>query len=169
MRATICLPEPVRNILLKWSRSTKSPRRLIERATIVLACADQPKKSNAAIGRDLDLDRHTIIKWRNRFAAALERWGDAAIAGKPHEIAARIVGELADAPRSGRPAEFSAEQVVQIIAVACELHPDDSGRPISHWTGREVADEAMQRGIVATISIRHTSRLLKKMRSGRTS
>lgn len=37
-----------------------------------------------------------------------------------------------------------------------------AGRPISQWTGREIADELVARGIVEQISPRHASYLLKK-------
>jgi hypothetical protein len=47
------------------------------------------------------------------------------------------------------------------VALACEA-PERAGRPISQWTGREVADEIMRRRIVETISPRHAERLLKK-------
>jgi hypothetical protein len=46
-----------------------------------------------------------------------------------------------------------------MVAMACEA---PSERPISHWTGREIADEVMRRGIVKQISPRHAARLLKK-------
>ena len=39
------------------------------------------------------------------------------------------------------------------MAVACEP-PGDSGRPLSQWTPRELAEEAVQRGIVPSISAR---------------
>jgi hypothetical protein len=68
-----------------------------------------------------------------------------------------------DAPRPGAPATFSAEQWCQIIALACEP-PEASGRPISHWTPRELADEACKRGIVERISERHVGRFLKSGR-----
>ncbi len=58
---------------------------------------------------------------------------------------------LADAYRSGMPAKFSAEVVVQIIALACEL-PSDSGLPLSHWTPESLATEAVKRGFVESIS-----------------
>ena len=74
---------------------------------------------------------------------------------------------LTDAPRSGAPARITAEQVCQIVALACEA-PGQSGRPISQWTGREVADEVVARGIVPAISPRHAGRLLKKGTSSRT-
>ena len=47
------------------------------------------------------------------------------------------------------------------MALACEA-PEKSGRPISQWTGREIADEIISQGIVETISPRHAQRLLKK-------
>jgi len=39
---------------------------------------------------------------------------------------------------------------------------------MSQWTGREVADEIKQRGIVGQISPRHAARLLKRGISNRT-
>jgi putative transposase len=47
--------------------------------------------------------------------------------------------------------------------VACE-DPAASGRPISHWTPREVAEEVRKRGIVETISTRSVGRFLKSGR-----
>jgi len=42
---------------------------------------------------------------------------------------------------------------------ACEK-PENYGRPISHWTPRELADEVGKLGIVTSISPRHVGRLL---------
>jgi hypothetical protein len=47
--------------------------------------------------------------------------------------------------------------------MACE-EPEDSQRPISHWTAREVADEAIKRGIVDNISPRSAGRFFKRGR-----
>ena len=74
---------------------------------------------------------------------------------------------LTDAPRSGAPARIGSEQICQIVALACAV-PGASGRPISQWTGREVADEVVARGILPAISPRHAARLLKKGASSRT-
>jgi hypothetical protein len=62
---------------------------------------------------------------------------------------------------------LTADQICQIEQLACEK-PERSGRPISQWTGREIADELVKRGIVDHISARHASRLLKKGVSSRT-
>ncbi len=45
--------------------------------------------------------------------------------------------------------------------MACEK-PEGYGRPISHWTARELADEMVQQGIVETISPRHVGQLLEE-------
>jgi putative transposase len=71
-----------------------------------------------------------------------------------------MVGALADHPRAGTPATCTAEQIVQIVAVACE-DPADSGRPVSHWTPREVAEEVRKRGLMETISTRRVGRFLQ--------
>jgi len=66
-----------------------------------------------------------------------------------------------DAPRPGTPATYSAEDACAILALACE-DPCDSGRAITHWTQRELAAEAIKRGIIPAISQRSVGRILKK-------
>jgi homeodomain-containing protein len=72
-----------------------------------------------------------------------------------------VEDRLTDTPRPGRPAAIRAEQVCRIIQVACEA-PGRSGRPISQWSNREIADEIVRRGIVATIAPRHAARLVNR-------
>jgi hypothetical protein len=62
---------------------------------------------------------------------------------------------------------LTADQLCQIEQMACEA-PETAGRPISQWTGRELADEMVARGIVVSISPRHAARLLKKGACSRT-
>ncbi len=52
-------------------------------------------------------------------------------------------------------------QITQIVALACEP-PEDSERPISHWTTRELADEAQKRSIVDFISAGAVGHLLRE-------
>ncbi|MHB8577374.1 MAG: hypothetical protein ACYDCQ_18845 [Dehalococcoidia bacterium] len=65
-----------------------------------------------------------------------------------------------------RRARFTAEEVCQLLALACEP-PREADRPISQWSGRELADEAISRGIVTTLSARHAARLLNRGICGR--
>jgi putative transposase len=71
---------------------------------------------------------------------------------------------LADAPRSGAPLSFTAEQIVQIVNLAC-TPPPQVGRPVDAWTPRELADEAVKQGIVTAISARSVGRFLKRGRT----
>ncbi len=72
-----------------------------------------------------------------------------------------MVERLQDAERPGAPATFSLEQILQLFAIACK-NPQTYGRPISHWTPRELALEMVKQGIVKTISPRHIGRLLEE-------
>lgn len=62
------------------------------------------------------------------------------------ELAALIEAALSDAPRPGTLDTFTTEQLIQVVAVACE-DPRESEREISHWTPRELAEEVIQRQI----------------------
>jgi putative transposase len=115
------------------------------RAAIVLLIAEG--KSHRKIAHQLNVSRDMVRKWHHR-------WLDSA--GREN-----TAKRLADAERLGAPPTFSPEQLTHLYAIACE-DPEKSGRPISQWTARELADELMKRGIVTSISVRHTARLLKE-------
>ena len=55
-----------------------------------------------------------------------------------------------DHGRAGR-GVFPPAQVAEVKALACEL-PAEQGVPLSRWSSAELAIEAVQRGIVATIA-----------------
>jgi len=67
---------------------------------------------------------------------------------------------LTDEQHPGAPSPFTFEQYMQIMAIACET-PAETDRPVSAWTPRELADEAVKRGIVPKISPRMVERFLK--------
>jgi transposase len=125
------------------TRVHTTPQQYSFRAHILLLLADGHTAPEVA--RRLGTSRRTVRLWRRHWLERPER---------------SVAERLQDAPRPGAPATFSAEQWCQIIAVAC-APPEASGRPISHWTPRELADEARKRGIVETISARHVGRFLK--------
>ena len=156
------LPARPRACLEQMARRQTSPQRLVRRAKILLAL--ETGANQCHVTRQMRLNRGTVHTWRQRWLALaptleqLEANGDSDKA-----LTTIIVEALADRPRSGTPATFTAEQIVQIIAVACE-EPADSGRPVSHWTPREVAEEVRKRGIVETISTRSVGRFLKSGR-----
>lgn len=138
--------------LEKLIKRHKVDQQIVLRARIVLAAAEG--KSNCQIARELQVSRQMVRLWR-------ERW----LQLQPIPLTELSVEErLEDLPRPGAPARITAAQRCQIEALACEK-PEDSARPISQWTGREIADEVISRGIVEQISARHAERLLKRGRS----
>lgn len=148
------LREEERAALLQVTKRRKSGQQLVLRAQIVLGASEG--KSNVTVAQELSVSVETVRLWRDRWVA----WQDI-------DLKDRGVEErLADAPRPGAPARISAEQHCQMELLACEA-PSQSGRPISQWSGREIAQEMIQRGIVDHISRRHAARLLKKGASNR--
>lgn len=156
----VTLSERQRALLERWRRNkANTPARLVERCRIILMSAEGV--SNEEQGRRLGVDRQRVRRWRTRWVKNGERLAEAEREGASDKDLGRLLQELlSDEPRPGGPPTFSAEQLTQIIAVACEA-PEDSGHPVTHWTPRELADEVIKRGIVDTISPRHVDRLLK--------
>ncbi len=157
--AAIRVSPAQQDVLQRIQRQQTADQRLVRRAALILALAAQP--CIEAVARRLGLTRVTVRAWRDRWLEATEALKRAEQERTPQQLRKLVELILDDAPRPGKPATFSPEQIVQIIAVACEP-PEQSGRPISHWTSRELADEVQKRGIVATISPRSVGRCLKR-------
>lgn len=120
--------------------------------------------NNEQVSRLLGVTDDTVRTWRRRWADRAEAVLAAEAEGDDPALEAIIAGVLADEPRPGTPATFTPEQWCQIMAVACEP-PEASGRPIDRWTPRELAAEAIKRGVVARISATSVDRFLKGGRS----
>ncbi len=127
-------------------RAHKTSQQIALRARIILLLATGLDAHEVA--RRLETTRPTVRLWRRHWFERIE---------------APVIERLQDDPRPGTPQIFTAEQWCQIMALACES-PELSERPISHWTPRELADEAIKRGIVKKISVRHVGRFLKSGR-----
>lgn len=120
------------------------PQHIALRARIILLA--DAGRNHHQIARELNITRDTAYFWRQRWLALACRQ-------------ASVLERLQDAERPGTPATFTPEQQTALFALACE-DPANSGRPISQWTARELADEMMKRQIVPRISERHVGRLL---------
>jgi transposase len=143
----LSLTEVERNELGHLVRRHSTSQQIALRGRIILAA--DVGKNNSHIARELDVSVETVRAWRKRWLALQS------IALADLSVQAR----LSDVPRPGRRSQISAEQLCQMLAMACEQPKE---RPISQWTGRELADEVMRRGIILQISPRHAARLLKK-------
>jgi transposase len=126
----IILTAEERQQLSVRAQAARAAYRDVIRAQIVLAAADG--ESNAHIAADLGCHVDTVRKWRRRYCAGR-------------------LGGLADRPRSGRPRQFSAVQVAEVKALACEL-PAASNTPLARWSCPDLAVEAIRRGVVSSLS-----------------
>src|SRR5947209_4034116 len=151
-RATaVLLSETEQDGLLQITKRHRSEQQVVLRARIVLAAAQG--HSNVQIARELGINVDTVRLWRDRWVG---------LQGIDLETLS-LLERLHDAPRPGVKPKFGSEQRCQMAALACEA-PSKAGRPISQWTGREIADELKAQGIVEQISPRHAARLLKSQR-----
>ncbi|MGW1659268.1 IS630 family transposase [Streptomyces atratus] len=108
----------------------KTEYRLRMRAQVVLHAARG--RSNARIARETRLHLDTVRTWRGRFAE--------------HGLSG-----LSDRERTGRPPMFTALQVAETKALACQL-PAETGTPLARWSCPELAREVVARAIAGSIS-----------------
>lgn len=119
-----------RERLKKMTYGHKAPHQSRMRPHVVLHGA--LGRSNARIARETGLRVDTVRTWRGRFA-------EEGLSG------------LADRRRPGRPPSFTALQAAKVKALACRF-PAQTGVPLSRWSCRELASEAVQRGIAPSVS-----------------
>jgi transposase len=147
--ASVSLTKEAKSELESLVKRHKVGQQVALRGRVVLACGEG--KSNRAIAKAEGVTIKLVSRWRQRWLT---------LAPIPFSELS-VADRLEDLPRSGAPARITADQVCQIVALACEK-PSESARPISQWTGREIADEVKKRNIVEQISPRHAGRLLKR-------
>lgn len=155
------LSQRQRAILEQIVRRAQSAQCMVMRSKIILLAADGLR--NQYIADDLAVHIQTVRRWRNRWADAVDHLGAIEMEADDKLLSTHIGDVLSDEPRSGTPSTFTPEQICQIVALACEP-PEESGRPVTHWTHRELADEAITRQIVDRISPRSVGRFLKGRR-----
>jgi putative transposase len=156
--AKIIITERQQDVLQTMTRSSTCPQATAQRARMILLAFE--RLDNEPIADRIGCERHAVGIWRRRWAAAFQRLVLIECCEKKSALPRAIEELLSDLPRSGCPGKFTPEQVTQLLAVACEP-PEESGRPVTHWTPRELADEVKKRGIVESISPRHVGRFLK--------
>ena len=136
----ISLTASQRHRLKKMAYGHKTPYQARVRAQVVLHAARG--RSNARIARETGLHLDTVRTWRGRFAE-------------------RGLPGLSDRKRSGRPPSFTALQVAEVKALACQL-PAETGTPLSRWSCPELAREVVARGIAGSISASTVRRWVKQ-------
>jgi transposase len=145
-------------VLQELSRSRTVAKGIVQRALILVLGVQGLRNEQIAV--EVRLIRRQVGLWRRRWR---DSWDSLCVweCTEPHRLREAILEVLSDAPRPGSPGKITAEQVAQILAVACES-PKLSGRPITRWTHRELRDEVVKRKIVESISVAQVGRYLKQ-------
>ena len=103
--------------LLSVANSRSLPHGLVQRARIVLACAQG--EANTSIARRMRLSNATFGKWRKRYRM-------------------QGIEGLHDELRPGRPRTHDDERVAEIINAALQTKPPDGS---THWSVRTMAGQ----------------------------
>jgi transposase len=146
--AKVTITERQQRVLEELSRSRTEALMISQRASIILLAFAGHR--NEKISIEVGLERKQVGLWRRRWRDSWEALTRLECL-EPLRLREAVRETLRDAPRSGAPGIFTAEQITQILAVACEP-PSQSGRPITHWTQRELREEVIKRRIVNEIS-----------------
>lgn len=157
--ARVTITEQQQTILTEFAKARTEEVALAQRSRIILLAF--AKHSNEQISSEVNLNPDQVGRWRKRWQIAWDSLIQVECGGKPHELRNAIKKVLADLPRSGRPRRIDTTQQTKMISLACE-NPEDSGRPISNWTGWELAEELKSRSIIDSISPRWVTELLRR-------
>ena len=156
--ARISLSEKQLEILQKITRSTTASQRLVQRTCVILLAFE--RRRNEEIADEVKLHRRQVGLWRRRWKESFDALVSIECREAHAKLCRAIENVLSDAPRGGAYGKFTAEQITLIMAIACEP-PELSGRPVAEWTHAELADEAVKRGIVCSISASQVGRYLR--------
>ena len=159
--AKVNISEKQMEILESLTNSPTTSVCISQRANIILLAYQ--KKLNTEITEIVKLNPQQVGRWRKRWKAAEDNLINTECTQPIAKLRSAIEKLLSDKHRSGRKSRFTTEQQASIIAIACE-DPEESERPISIWTQREIADEAIKRKIVDTISPNRVRAFLKYSR-----
>lgn len=155
--AKVVITERQQAVLTKFSRSKTVAFRLRQRAQIILLAFEG--KRNEEIEPLVSLGRDQVGLWRRRWQATFERLTIIEGLEEPPQLTKAIDKVLRDDQRTGAPPIFTPEQLTMIFAIACEA-VEESGRPVARWTQKEIIEEAVNRGIIKSMSTSQLSALL---------
>lgn len=147
-------------VLQSLSKRNTLAQCVIQRARMILLAFEG--MTNMQIAALIGCERRCPGRWRRRWQ---DSW-EALLAIEMNETHAAfenaIINTLRDAHRTGAPSKFSAQDIVQLVSIACE-DPRDSDRPIEDWTHRELADEMQKRSVVESISASRVGAILREV------
>lgn len=148
----VILGERCRAVLESELRRHSCPQQLALRIRIILGLAEGT--SQARLAKHLGAHVDTIRLWRTRWLEVQDALF--ALEDDPKRLSEGLEKVFADQPRPGTPPTFKPEQVAEIMALACQK-PEHQVR----WTWKALAEAAVERNIVSSISRQSVGRFLK--------
>jgi hypothetical protein len=154
-----------RKILDRWKQGRKCSCGLSERAQIILHWSSEIGPGASA--KLLGVNVQRVLRWRERWYRASKDWKPLQEQWTHCILRNKMEACFADAPRSGAPTTFTAQEVCKIFSIACQP-PKDLNVPVSHWSASDLRREVLKQGVVKSISSRTISRFLKRLTSSPT-
>lgn len=160
--AKVTITERQKDLLEEIVSSRIAAVRLVQRAKIILLAFE--KRNNEEISDIVGLNPLQVGQWRKRWKAEWDRLIQVECTESKATQRREIETVLSDRPGRGRKPSFSSEQQAAVVAIACENPDEESERPISHMSHREIAEEAQKRGIAESIAPSTVGTFLKSGR-----
>ena len=157
----IVVTERQKATLERIASMTTTQYRYRQRVQVVLNALTE--KPNTMIAKKMGVTRAFVQRWLTRWSFAKNELTTLDTEEKEHKYLTGVLKIFTDEARAGAPAKFTAEEVCNVIAIACES-PEESGYPVSHWSRILIVQEAIKRKIVKTISKTQVGRFLKSGR-----
>jgi transposase len=154
------LSEGIKKIFKKIANSQTKPMNQVTRAKAILLASEG--KSNKEIEEEIPLSQDKVSKWRCRYIENAE-YLKTVEQSKPKELENAVIELLKDIQRPGAPCNFTEEQIIRILEIACR-NPVEFGYESSHWSLTQLAAVAVKEGIVDSISPASVHRFLKYRR-----
>ena len=128
------IPEKTKKIIERIANSRTKPSNQIQRSQIIIQSSEG--KNNNEIGKNVGIGQDTVSKWRCRFIREAE-YLKSIEETKPEELEGEIERFLRDRGRPGCPPDFTEEQIIKILELACR-NPGEYGYETSPTDRRSV-------------------------------
>lgn len=159
----VIIPKEEKQILRSIANKRNKNADVVERSRIILQYKETGSKKKTAESLGSTWDK--VNRWVNRWNAKEPERLDMEQMYQVNELTkdgyqAELEKLLQDDYRCGAPVKFTESEKQQIIALATQK-PEDAGVPITHWSYSILAQTAIDKGIVQTVSRVQIGRFLK--------
>ena len=159
----VTIPKEEKKLLGRLANKRSKNADVVERSKIILQYKEtgSKKKTAESLGSTWDKVNRWVNRWNTKEPERLEmdqlyQANDLTRDGYQAELEEL----LQDDYRCGAPVKFTESEKHQLIALATQK-PEDAGVPVTHWSYSLLAQTAVDKGIVKSISRVQIGRFLK--------